>query len=271
MNKFLKKILCAVTSLACVTACFGLSACEDIKTMEVKLSANGTEYTMSVELYRHLAPETCKIIEKYVAEGYYDGSLIYKNDSFGKQLMVGDLVLDGKNVKQSAAKPEIYGEFEKNGTTGSNLVSEKGSIGLWRSWTAFDASDSKYKASNGMDSGMATWFIPTDAISEYNGYFCVFATYDKTATANSEAIDALGKVFDSSDNYTEYVIYYTGVYDAAKSGENYGLEFHCVTKSDYESVDKDTVFEAKNEQLVRFNKQNVKISENTKIVSVKLK
>ena len=271
MKKFFKKCLCLMISAICLAACFGLTACEDIKTLEVKVSANGEEYTMTVELYRHLAPETCKKIEEYAQAGYYDGALVYKNTSYGKQLMVGDLKLDGDKIVQSEIKPELYGEFEKNGTKGSNLVSEKGTIGLWRSWTAADASDSKYKASNGMDSGRAAWYIPTEAISDYNGYFCVFAVYDKNATANAEAIDALGKVFDSSDNYVEYVIYYTGSYDAAKANENYGLTFHCVTKTEFNDIDEDTVFEAKNEQLANFNKQTVRISTDTKIVSVKVK
>ena len=258
-------------SAICLAACFGLTACEDLKTLEVKVSANGEEYTMTVDLYRHLAPETCKTIEEYVQAGYYDGMLIYENASYSKQLMVGDLKLNGDTIDLAENKPEIYGEFEKNGTTGSNLVSEKGTIGLWRSWTAADASDNKYKATNGMNSGRASWYIPTEAISDYTGYFCVFAVYDKNATANSEAIDALSKVFDSSDNYEEYVIFYTGSYDVTKADENYGLSFHCVPKANFNDLDEDTVFEAKNEQLVCFNKQTVRISTETKIVSVKIK
>ena len=270
MKKILKKFTTFALAAAMLTACFGLAACEDLQTLEVKVSANGTEYTMTVDLYRHLAPETCKIIEKYVEEGYYDGTLIYENDSYTKQLMFGDIKLDGENVVLSAVKPEIYGEFDKNGTTGSNLVSEKGSIGLWRSWTASDADGNKYKASNGMNSGRAVWYMPTEAVSDYNGYFCVFARYDAGDTANSETVDALTKVFDSSDNYTEYVIYYTGEYDAAKKDDNYGLVFHCVEKDDFDDVDEDTVFTAENDQLVCYNKQTVKISATTKIVSVKI-
>ena len=63
MKKILKKFTTFALAAAMLTACFGLAACEDLQTLEVKVSANGTEYTMTVDLYRHLAPETCKIIE----------------------------------------------------------------------------------------------------------------------------------------------------------------------------------------------------------------
>lgn len=268
MKKILKKCLCFITSAIMLALCMGLTACEDLQTLEIKVSANGEEYTMTVDLYRHLAPETCKTIEEYVNAGYYNDLLIYENSSYTKQLMVGDLELSGDDVVQSEIKPEIYGEFENNGTKGSNLVSEKGSIGIWRSWTAAD-SGNKYKANNGMNSGRATWYIPTESISDYNGYFCVFAVYDKNDSDNSAAISALSSVFDSSDNYVEYVIYFTGEYDENKPDENYGLTYHCVTKDAFDDVDEDTVFEAKSEQLVCFNKQTVKISKTTKIVSVK--
>ena len=158
---------------------------------------------------------------------------------------------------------QIYGEFENNGTTGSNLVNESGSIGLWRSW--YESNNNTYKTSNAMDSGRATWFIPTVELSGYNGYFCVFAQYDKDETANAKAISAIKSIL--SDNSTEYVIYFTGEYDVNKPDENFGLTFHAVLKADFdEDYDEDentfggeTVFTAEGAQLVCFNKRTVKI------------
>lgn len=252
-----------------ISTCLGLTACKDIKTAEVKISANGTEYTLTINLYRHLAPKTCKQLESYISEGYYSNALIYKNTAYSSQLMFGDLKIDNGEVVQAEIKPQIYGEFDKNGTTGSDLVSEKGTIGLWRTWAGADADDNKYKATYGGDTGRATWYMPTDSIAGYTGYFCVFAKYDTSDSANSEAIDALTTVFSSSDNYKSYYIYYTGEYDASKENENYGLTFHCVLTSEYEKPD--DLFEAKKSQLACYNRQTVYIAETTKIVSITLK
>lgn len=273
MKKFFKKALCLVMCGIMLAACAGLTACEDIKTLEVKFTADeaGTEYTLTVDLYRHLAPKTCAVIEKRVAEGFYDGTYIYKNDSYSKQIMLGDLKsVDGK-VTVVKSTETVTGEFEKGGTTGSNLLAKKGYVGLWRDWNASDNDGNKYEATNGMDSGSATWFLPTEAITDYDGYFCIFAVIDMDDAANSSAFDAMTGIFDDSD-CKEYVVYYTGEYDATK--DNCGLTSHCVLESDFNKLseeEKESVFEAEKDQSVAFNKRTVKLSENAKIVSVKVK
>lgn len=271
MKKFLKKTLCLFISAIMLAACAGLAACEDIKTLEVKFSVAGadTEYTLNVDLYRHLAPETCAAIEKYAEEGFYNGMYLYKDSAYGKQIMVGDLKESENGIVLEKKDVLGKGEFEKGGTTGSNLLAEKGSVGLWRSWNAADADGNKYKSNAGMQSGRATWFMPTEAISDYDGYFCIFAVIDLDDSANSSAFSALTAVFDSSDNYESYVVYYTGEYNA--EADNCGLTFNCVTKSEFEDVDEDTVFEAKGSQSVEYNKRTVSLSKSTKIISVTVK
>lgn len=272
MKRFFKKALCLIMSAIMLVACAGLSACEDIKTLEVKFTVDetGTEYTLSVDLYRHLAPETCAVIEKRVAEGFYDGMYIYKDESYTKQIMLGDLKsVDGK-VTVVKSTETVKGEFEKGGTTGSDLLAKKGYVGLWRDWNAGDNDGSQYKATNGMDSGSATWFLPTEAITNYDGYFCIFAVIDTDDAANSSAFDAMTGIFDS--DYEDYVIYYTGEYDAEK--DNCGLTSHCVLESDFNKLteeEKENVFTAEKNQSVAFNKRNVNLSENAKIISVKVK
>lgn len=272
--KKLFKLAVNFMALALMAVCaFSFSACEDIKKVELKLSlynySDSTFYAeddvkFSVELYRHLAPKTVDKVLEHVKAGYYDNAIFYKETGYSWQIMIGDLKFEDGELKQNLINgklpSEIYGEFEANGTTGSNLVNEKGYIGIWRSYYASDAS---YKTSSeARNSGRATWYIPTSSISDYNGNFCVFAQYDTEDTANAKAISAISAIFSNSDYYTEYVIYYTGEY-----GE---LEFHAVKKSEWDDPDTgyksenktfgaDTVFEAEGNQLVSYNYKTVRI------------
>lgn len=264
--KKLFKIAVNFMAVAIMAVCsFSLVACEDIKKLE--LSLNLYNYTdnafyaesdvkFSVNLYRHLAPKTVDKVLERVKAGYYDDAIFYQENG---QIMIGDLKTDEngnvvQNLIDGKLPSEIYGEFESNGTTGSDLVNKKGSIVLWRSYYANDTETYK-TSSNARNSGRATWFIPTSEKTDYNGYFCVFAQYDTENTANANAIEAITSILSS--NSTEYIVYYTGEYDAAKADENYGLTFHAVKSEDF---DEDTeVFEAKGQQLVCFNKKTVKI------------
>ena len=69
-----------------IAACFGLTACEDIKTLEVKVSVYRTtesdykEYVLPVDLYRHLAPRTVDAVIAAAEEGYYNDTIIYRID-----------------------------------------------------------------------------------------------------------------------------------------------------------------------------------------------
>ena len=284
--KKLLKIAVNFMAVAIMAVCsFSLVACEDIKQLE--LSLNLYNYTdnvfyadsdvkFSVDLYRHLAPKTVDKVLEHVNNGYYNDAIFYEESGI---IMIGDLKIDGngnvvQNLIDNKLPSEIYGEFEYNGTTGSDLINEKGSIGIWRSYYANDTATYK-TSSKARNSGRATWYIPTAAKTDYNGYFCIFAQYDTADTANSKAIDAITAIFANSAYYTEYVVYYTGEYDKDKADENYGLTFNAVKKSDF---DEDTeVFEAEKEQLVCFNKKTVKIPNlvdgkvTAKVNSVKVK
>lgn len=271
MKKLLKVAVNFMAVAMLAVATFSLSACEDIKKLELSLSlynySDNTFYAeddvkFSVELYRHLAPKTVDKVLEHVKAGYYDNAVFYIDESNSSQIMMGDLKFEDGELKQNLINgklpSEIYGEFEHNGTTGSNLVSEKGSIGIWRSYYA---SDANYRtSSDARNSGRATWYIPTSTISGYNDYFCVFAIYDTSNSANAKAIDAITAIFGNSDYYTEYVIYYTGEYDAEKPDENYGLTFNVMEKDDFDALDEEPeMFEAEGQQLVCYNKKTVKI------------
>ncbi len=281
MKKFFRLAVNFMAVALMAVATFSLAACEDIKKVELKLSiynySDSTFYAeddvkFTVELYRHLAPKTVDKVLEHVKAGYYDNAIFYKETGYSSQIMMGDLKFEDGELKQNLINgklpSEIYGEFEHNGTTGSNLVSEKGSIGIWRSYYA---SDDSYKTSSAArDSGRATWYIPTSSISGYNDYFCIFAQYDTEDTANSTAISAISDIFSNSDYYTEYVIYYTGEYDVDKPDENHGLTFHAVLKEDWDDADTgydadaktyngETVFEAEGDVLVCYNYKTVRI------------
>ena len=261
----------AAVMLFCMS--LGLTACEDIKTLEVKISADGAEYTLTVDLYRHLAPKTVDKIMGYVNDGYYNETVFYKMDGYDSQLMIGDLKVENGEIAQNALLDEIYGEFESNGTKGSNLTSSSGSIGLWRSWYAHD--DSYTTSSAARDSGRATWFIPTADISGYKGYFCIFAQYDTADTDNSDAITAITDIFADEDKYSEYYIYYTGEYNAEDAKNNYGLTFHCVPADEYDADAIDNLFVAddKENQLVQYNavKVDIPVGFSAKILSITVK
>ena len=287
--KKLLKIAVNLMAVVMIAVCsFSLAACEDIKQLKLTLNlynnTDGVFYAesdveFSVDLYRHLAPKTVDKVIEHVKAGYYDNAIFYQETGYTSQIMMGDFKLDKdgnvvQNLIDGKLPSEIYGEFEYNGTKGSDLVNGKGSIGIWRSYYASDTQTYK-TSSNARNSGRATWYIPTADITDYNGYFCVFAQYDTENTANAKAIDVLKGIFANADYYTEYVIYYTGEYDAEKPDENYGLTFNAVKKADF---DEDTeVFEAEKQQLVCFNKKTVKIpnlidgESSAKVKAVKVK
>ena len=256
----------AVALLTCAT--FSLTACEDIKKLEISLNlydySSSVYYAeddvkFSVDLYRHLAPKTVDAVIGHVKEGYYNDAIFYTETGVSSQLMVGDLKFDEngnlvQNLINGKLPSEIYGEFEYNGVTGSNLVSEKGSIGIWRSY--YEEDGNLYKSSEARNSGRATWFIPTATKSDYKGWLCVFGVYDTSDTANSKAISAISTAL--SGNGVDYVIYFTGEYDAENADANHGLDFHAVKKTDWtekydadaKTYDGEPIFVAENNQLV---------------------
>ncbi len=219
MKRFIKFICMGLVAVLSSAVCLSLVACEDIKTLSVnvsiydKESSKNVEQTIEIDLYRHLAPDTVDAILSYVEQGYYNDLLFYKNadsENYASQIMVGDYaLLDGKITEYTKDYVnKIDGEFEKAGVTGSNLTNVKGAVGLWRSWEKGDSY--KQNGSNSYNSGKATWYMPTDNLSGYDGYFCVFGQIDLSDEDNSSALSKLIALFGDSDLYTTYVSYYLG-------------------------------------------------------------
>ena len=264
MNK-LKRVFVAMVSLVLACVCmFGLTACsqEDIVEAKFNISIYDTaenemnNFSLDVDLYGHLAPKTVKNISKYIKNGYYDNTVFYKLDGYDKQFMIGDLKYDPEQVENEGFSlnekmPTVDGEFEYGGTTGSNLRHKRGSIGLWRSWAAQDYSYNMGRT--GTDSGSATLFMTTDRMQAYDGYFCVFATYDVEGD-NEETLTELEYIFDSSDiEYEQFVIYYTGEYG--------NLTFHCVKGGSIDEDKIDGLFKARegSAELVCYNPYTINV------------
>ena len=294
MKRFSKLLFTCFALIMTVVCCFSMAGCKaKIRDAQLELQIydyssgtlkTGEDVAMSIQLYSHLAPKTVEAMEKYIADGYYDNAIIYQLDS--NKIMFGDLILDGDaivaeedaqgvqttNIKLNSVKPTLPGEFEYGTTQGSDLTNKKGSIGLWRSY--YDTADS-YTTSSGMNSGRATWFMPTQEITSFNGYFCVFAQLNFEDESTTSAYNLLEQIFADSANYTKYVIYYTQKVDADgnklaydETKENANLEFHCVTKEYYDALpqtEKDKVFVASDvdgKQLVCYNKYEIKVPNN---------
>ncbi len=281
--KRLFKVL--INVIAILSACFMLvsfSACheEDIKTLELKISvydyeeSKANDYTMTVKLYRHLAPKTVDAVIKAVKNGYYNDAVFYSMNSYGGQIMLGDFKLQGEDLILNPIKLNtVKGEFENNGVTGSNLLNRLGSVGLWRDWYVSDGGyDTSSEARN---SGTATWYIPTRTMSDYDGYFTVFGQIDfAEGNSNQKAFDAIKGLLADTENVTEYEIYYTGEYDEEK--DNNGLEFNCVEKAEFDEGKIENLFKAESgdKVYVSYNHYTVTVGNGNigaKVVSAKIK
>ncbi len=267
MNKF-KKIIITMMSLLMTFICtISFMGCDkDIRDVEVKVSIynfsnNSYEnYSLDIELYGHLAPKTVSQITKLIKGGYYNDTVFYMMKSYESQIMLGDLKYDPNSEDPTIIanhgfylndeKPTIKGEFKYGGTTGSNLKNKVGSIGLWRTWTKQDTNYND--GSTGMNTGSATWFIPTASLSAYDDYFCVFAQYDYDDD-NKETIDELKNIFSNASRYQEFVIYYTGEYD--------NLTFHCAKADEFfpDEITDLFVAEENSAQLVCYNYYTIKV------------
>lgn len=86
------------------------------------------------------------------------------------QLMFGGLKKSGDTFARAEQTAVPDADFEKNGTTGSNLTNSTGYLGLWRTWDS-----TKSFSNNGFTNSTTQIYMPKSDISSYNGYFCVFA------------------------------------------------------------------------------------------------
>lgn len=298
---FKKIINFAIVAVLCILS-FGLFACEDLKHIEVKVSvydidnARLVEKTMKIDLYRHLAGDTVDAITEYINKGYYDGTVFYVNKNTtetGSAISFGDYSFDSSFsvVRNSASYVRsIRGQFEYNGTIGSDLVNAEGYLGLWRDWTAKNGYTTSDAA---MDTGRASLYMPTSNISSMNGYFCVFGKINLNDSETSSAWKLISNVMSNSTYYTNYTVYYYGTYDVSKASSDFGLTFGIMKTEDFSAnYNSDTkilhtddgdieVFEGEGEEYVEYQRHNVylPIWDNSgkgniitaKIVSVKVK
>ena len=264
MKRFKKIFINVIAVVMLAVMSIGLTACEDIRTIKVTVSVYDSgssamvEKVLYVDMYRHLAPDTVDAIAAYVQDGYYNDAMFYINENHSSQIMMGEYKYDNGAIVKNAVKPAITGEFEKGGTIGSNLVSEEGSIGLWRSWVK--NSNSYSVSDDARDSGSSTWYMPTSSISGYNGWFCVFALVDLENEDNSATWELLKATLSGENaSYVEYTVYYTGEYDEDRSfEENHGLTFNCVESDDFD-LDAGEYFDAENGQYTCYNKYTLKV------------
>ena len=278
--KLFKKIFTSFLVVAMlVTFCTGLTACKDIRTLELQLKVYDysaeemKDATLTIELYRHLAEQTVDSVIEAVEDGFYDGAVFYKMDGQSNQIMLGDYKVDENNkIVRNDVRPTIKGEFDKNGVVGSDLTNKKGAVGLWRSWYAADTSYNF--SSDARDSGSATWYLPTKEIAGYDGWMCVFGQIDLEDAGNKSAFELIEKAF--SNEFDQYAAYFTGEYDQTKSDEDYGLEFNLDTYADYneksENDQIEDIFVAEGKQLVKYNAQTFKVAEveDTGVVAAKV-
>ncbi len=255
MKRFTKILFNIIAIVMLVTTCIGLTACtEDIKQLEVTVSVYSTddeamvEKTLKVDLYRHLAPETVDhIIKNCVNKNYYDNAFFYKFDDSTTRIMMGDYVYENDAIVKNDELPTVKGEFKQNGVVGSNLLNKQGSICLWRDWTK---NDNTYTTNGAFNTGKGTWCMPTESMSDYNDYFCVFAQIDLDDETNSETWNAIKNVFTNTDYYEKYTVYYTGEYES--------LEFHCEKTADLDLKDGD-YFVAEGDEYVSYDKRDIRV------------
>ncbi len=276
MKRIIRLMVNVLAVAMLFATCMGLVGCANDKVqVELKLAIYNSEThanedaTLTVTLHRDLATETVDAIVSYIEEGYYNDAIFYGLDD--NKIMVGDLKMgaDGK-IYQNTVKPTLKPEFENGAVKGSDLKVESGSIALWRSWSVKDG----YSTSASMDTGRATFFLPTTNLTSYDGWFCVFATIDLEDATNKEAIDGLkSAVLTNSQTYEVYYTLADGAeYDAEKDEENNGLTFNCAEEVP-EGVEP---FEPEGEQYECYKQHQIKLAKgagNTcgaKIVSAKI-
>ena len=269
---------------------FSLTACSDMKKIELQVSVYDTannkqlEKSISVDLYRHLAKETVDTIIDYVNKGYYDNKPFYLYDGAlqnkNQGITFGDYKLDSSfNVVKDDYDfiKTIRGQFEYNGTIGSDLYHTDGAIGIWRNWTVQNGYES---TDDTMNSARAELYISKSSVSSLDGYFCVFAKIDLDNTENSETWNLIKNVFSNTTYYSEYVVYYTGDYN--EDLPNCGLTFHCIEDDEFierydstnKTVDGLKVFTPEGTQIEQYKQHSIYMpvydNGNTKTVSAKI-
>lgn len=270
MKKLSKIFVNLFAVLMLTVACFGAVGCtEKITNLNVKVQVYNAEetqtqeVTLKVKLYGHLAENTVKSILDRISDGYYDGAVFYKTEDRSNQIMLGEIVeKDGEIALNQKEAPAIKGEFNRAGVVGSNLKNEKGAIGLWRSWYE---KDSYSTSDDAMHSGEATWYMPTSSISNYDGWFCVFAMLDMEDQDTADAFELI--ISALAEDNEEYELYYTGEYDSEKADQDYGLTANIVESYQFDEED---YFEPEGAQLVKYERRTITVPVHEGVVSAKI-
>ncbi len=276
MKKFFKMMVCLMALVVASVCCLGLAGCKDMKKLQINLQAYNysskewEDKTLTVDMYRHLAPRTVDAMVENINNGIYNNTAFYTIQNYSDQFFMGDLVFKNNTLEQNVYVPRVEkGEFTNGGVVGSDLTHLKGSISLWRTWLAGDG----YSNSNGANTGRGTWSFSTTANDGYNDKFCIFAkieTVGEQYIENVQAFQAIqDRVKDTTTSRTQiYVIYYTGeyVYDENITDDsavrNNGLTYHCVTLEDYNNMsdaELDEIFVAEGDQYACYNKMEVRV------------
>ncbi|MBO5927500.1 MAG: hypothetical protein J6Q32_01430 [Clostridia bacterium] len=278
MKSFVKKFFSIFAVMLMAICCFSFTACADIKKIEVNFSVYNfveeelEERTFTIKLYRHLAPKTVdSIIENVANKSYYNGVTAYilsnieredSSEGYASQIMLGDLIFDVEKqtyVQNPISVDFVHGEFEANGVKGSDLKNIVGSVGLWRTKSVNET----YTNNKSANTGKATMYMPTETLSSRNGYFCVFGTFDTSKESVSDSWDLIRTSINISEYRTNYVVYYTGEYNADDSVLNNGLTFNCVTETEYNQMsasEKEKIFKPEGEEYACYFPSTIRAS-----------
>ena len=122
--------------------------------------------TIKIELYPDMAPNTVKNFIKLINDGYYIGRTFNR---------VEDVLIQGGYPKEETEETSlcINGEFTENGYD-NTLKFERGTVGIARAdYTQFSSVDASI-VEEGYNSGYDQFFITTQEIAQFNGYYTAF-------------------------------------------------------------------------------------------------
>ena len=149
-----------------------------IVSMEIK------DYgTLKIELYPDMAPNTVKNFIKLINEGYYDGLTFHRVEEM--LIQGGDTAGDGTGQSEFS----INGEFKENGYK-NTMKFERGTLGLARmDYTYYSSMDASL-VEEGYNSGYAQFFIMTQDVKEFDGYYTAFGK----VIEGMEIVDKISKL-----------------------------------------------------------------------------
>lgn len=149
-----------------------------IVSMEIK------DYgTIKIELYPDMAPNTVKNFIKLINDGYYNERIFNR---------VEDVLIQGgyhKDEETEGVNLSINGEFSENGYD-NTLKFERGTLGLARAdYTQFSSVDASL-IKEGYNSGYDQFFITTQDVTQFNGYYTSFGK----VIEGMEIVDEITKI-----------------------------------------------------------------------------